>query len=149
MLGTRYAEVNPSGIETVDHFGPRSSASFRHPLRDPECLPLISRHRDGLHWMAQNIRKSLRYFKGTCARWTGGLDVTGSFPALRQCLRADLADVGGCHQGKLPIQGTELELNPAFLAGARDVTRRVLEEPAGAKKRLRERQITHCLFKKM
>ena len=49
----------------------------------------------------------------------------------------------------LSIQGVELELNPALVAGARDVTRRVLEEPAGAKKRLRERQITQRLFKKM
>jgi hypothetical protein len=87
---------------------------------------LVSRHGNSLHWAAQNIRKSLRYVHWTGAHWPGDLDVASSLPALRQCLRADLTDVSGCHQGELPIQGIELELNPAFVACARDVTRRVL-----------------------
>src|SRR6187402_2608751 len=53
LLCAGIAEVDPAGVEGVDHLGARFGAAFGHALCEEGCCPLIAWNGDGFDGMLE------------------------------------------------------------------------------------------------
>src|SRR5271156_3966323 len=92
-FGARDAEIDPAGIETVQHLGARRGAILRHAVGDESLDPSLPRHGKNFDLVAEHRSEGLRDIERRVFSWTRNLDIPRSGPRLLHYAGAGTPDV--------------------------------------------------------